>query len=228
MVKKNFLLLAVIGILILLAVFPPAMAQTADSGDIKVILNGAEILFDTAPVICDGRTMVPMRAVFEALGMEVDWAEDTQTVTATNKDVTLTLAIGEPTVLKETAEGEEVIPMDVVPAIKDGRTLVPIRFIAESTGCYVGWDEKTKTVIAVSPSLPQNVGRLYYEDGETLLYLGEIKNSLPCGKGTYFYEDGSVLCIGEFKDGEMNGLCTVYGIEFAESGNYKDGTLVSE
>ena len=52
----------------------------ADVAEIQVILNGERLEFDVPPQIINDRTMVPMRAIFEALGMEVEWNQETQTV----------------------------------------------------------------------------------------------------------------------------------------------------
>lgn len=68
-------------------------AVNADD-DIKVLLDDKEITFDVPPQIIEERTVVPFRAIFEALGYEVDWNEETQTVTGVKGDITLTMVIG--------------------------------------------------------------------------------------------------------------------------------------
>ena len=222
MVKKSFVIILSILLIALLSLLPTVAAQKS-TGEIRVVLNGAELSFDSAPILQNDRTFVPMRAIFEALGMTVEWTAETQSILARDENITLRLRVDETSVTKETPQGTETIETDVAPFIKEDRTMVPLRLITEATGCFVSWDPPTHTVVIVSQEFPENVGRLYYEDGETVLYLGEIRNSLPNGKGTYFYENGSVLCIGEFKDGEMNGACTVFGINTVESGFYQNG-----
>ncbi|MBO5370356.1 MAG: copper amine oxidase N-terminal domain-containing protein, partial [Clostridia bacterium] len=58
------------------------------------MLNGEKVLFDVLPTITDGRTLVPLRAIFEALGAKVEWNGETQTITATKDDKTVVLTIG--------------------------------------------------------------------------------------------------------------------------------------
>lgn len=110
---------------------------------IQVVLNGAALTFDTSPTIENDTTLVPFRGIFEALGMEVTWDEATQTVSAWKDGVTLTLTIGS----AEADKNGEKIGLLAAPVLsKEGRTLVPVRFIAESLGLTVTWDEATRTV----------------------------------------------------------------------------------
>ena len=109
---------------------------------IKVLLNGKEISFDQPPVLKDGRTLVPVRAIFEAMGAVVNWDDKTQTVTAVRGNTTVVMQIGN-TVMKV---NDEKIILDVPPQILNSRTLVPARAVAESFGADVKWDDKTSTV----------------------------------------------------------------------------------
>lgn len=106
------------------------LSAYADSNEITVIHNGSEIVFDQLPEIVNGRTMVPVRAVFEAFDMDVRWESDTRTVTAIKDGLVIELVIGS---LEPVVNGKTVV-IDSVSYIKNGRTLVPLRFIAESTG----------------------------------------------------------------------------------------------
>jgi len=109
---------------------------------IKVFLNGKRIRFDQPPIIQDGRTLVPLRAIFEAMEATVEWDDKTKTVTAKKGDTTIVMTIGNKTMKKN---GEEIV-LDVPPQIVNGRTLVPARAVAESFGAEVGWDGSTRTV----------------------------------------------------------------------------------
>lgn len=111
--------------------------------DIKVTLNGNAITFDQPPVIKDDRTLVPVRAIFEALGAEVRWDGDTQTVLSQKGATLVQLKIGSNIM---TVNGRD-IALDVPAQIINDRTLVPVRAIAEAYGCSVDWDGATKTVI---------------------------------------------------------------------------------
>ena len=116
------------------------------SDSIKVKLDGKTISFDVEPQIVEGRTMVPLRAIFEAMGAEIVWDEDTQTVAAV-KDETVVVAIIGSDVMY--VNDEEII-IDVPPLIKAGRTLVPVRFITEAFGYNVKWDNNARSVIITS------------------------------------------------------------------------------
>ncbi|MCL2838640.1 MAG: copper amine oxidase N-terminal domain-containing protein [Oscillospiraceae bacterium] len=116
--------------------------SSAPTSDITVLLNGQVIEFDVLPQIIDNRTMVPMRAIFEALGANVDWDEETLTVTATRGDLTVSLRIGS----DELIRNDEVITLDVPPMIVDNRTLVPLRAISEAMDATIEWDEETRTI----------------------------------------------------------------------------------
>ena len=111
--------------------------------EISVLINGEPIASDQPPVNQDGRTLVPLRAIFVALGASIDWNSDTQTVTVVTEDVTVIMQIGNNVF---TRNGER-ITLDVPPQIVGSRTLVPIRAVAESFGADVDWEQSTQTVV---------------------------------------------------------------------------------
>lgn len=123
-----------------------AVAPAAASNDIKVIVDGIVVNFDVQPQIIDGRTMVPLRAIFEALGATVDWNESTKTITANKGDLFVKCAIGSYSM--DTSSGTKTI--DVPPTIINSRTLVPARFIAEGFNCDVQWDAANRRVTITS------------------------------------------------------------------------------
>jgi len=114
-----------------------------NDGGIKVELDNSRLAFDVLPIIQNGRTLVPMRAIFEALGADVEWDGKTQTVTAKNKDVTIKLQIGNNVLIKN---GQKM-QMDVSPMLIDGRTMVPVRAVSDSFNVSVDWDNYTRTVV---------------------------------------------------------------------------------
>lgn len=117
------------------------------SGTISVYLNNKQIDFDTNPIIESDRTLVPMRAIFEALGAEVKWYDETNTATAVKDDVTVSVTIDGDTMLKN----GESITLDV-PArlIDDSRTFIPLRAVSEAFGCTVNWSEELQRVDILS------------------------------------------------------------------------------
>lgn len=110
---------------------------------IDVTLNGAALAFDQPPVMTNNRVMVPIRAIFEALGYTVDWDQATQTGTATNGDNAITVQVNNPEI---TYDGG-TYHCDVALQNISGRILVPIRAISESAGCDVFWNQSMKKVI---------------------------------------------------------------------------------
>lgn len=111
---------------------------------IKVIVNGEQVMFpDQQPVIIKDRTLVPMRGIFDALNLPVRWLEDPQMIKTKTAQGDLTFRIGSRMVNKN---NNQVIMLEVAPQIINNRTMVPVRFIAESTGATAEWIESTRTV----------------------------------------------------------------------------------
>lgn len=114
-------------------------------GSPTMTVNGVEKPIDgegTVPVITDGRTLLPIRAVIEELGGAVGWDGETRTVALElNGDIILMQADSNTAFLNEEARS-----LDVAPAIINGRTMLPIRFVAESFNLNVEWDGETQTV----------------------------------------------------------------------------------
>jgi len=113
---------------------------------IKVTVDGDRVQFDQLPVIENGRTLVPLRAIFEKFGAEIKWDDVTQTVTANRWGVEISLSIGS----SEMHINDEVKTLDVPAQLIGGRTMVPVRAISEAFGCGVKWIEDTKTVVITS------------------------------------------------------------------------------
>jgi len=126
---------------------PSGAAPAVPAPPIRVTLNGENISFDQPPIMESGRTLVPLRAIFEALGAEVDWNGDTQTVTAVKDGVTVTLRIGSYDLIKSGHAPTQTSTLDVPPQLVGGRTMVPARAVAESFGATVDWCGDTRTVI---------------------------------------------------------------------------------
>ncbi len=109
---------------------------------VAVMLNGNYVYSDVAPTIRDGRTLLPMRAIFEALGANVSWDEATATATATTSEVTIKITENQTT----TYVNDIATELDVPAMIIDGRFVVPVRFVSEALGANVTWDGITSLV----------------------------------------------------------------------------------
>lgn len=116
---------------------------------LSVQLSGKTLTFpDVQPFFENGRTMVPFRAVAEALGAEVGY--DSGTVSASLDGTVCRFAIGGDTLtVSDRATGKvlKTVPLDASPIEKDGRTCVPVRFLAESLGLTVEWDDGAQCAV---------------------------------------------------------------------------------
>lgn len=115
--------------------------------------GGSSIALDAVPVIVEGRTLVPIRAVVESLGGTVAWDAGSQAVTISLGGTQLKLVIGKATAL---VNGKST-PIDstnakVVPQILNSRTMLPLRFVVESLGADVQWEASTQTITITYPT----------------------------------------------------------------------------
>ena len=138
--KRAFLAL----LLGVLALWLPVISSPvrAQEGGIRVYLDAVEIPLDVPGQIQDGRTMVPFRAIFEALGAKVEWDPAKRMVSAERGDDTLVLTV-DSTVVEWR---RSLIRVDAAPVIVEGRTLVPLRFVAQALGLHVVWDGENRSV----------------------------------------------------------------------------------
>lgn len=119
-----------------------SQSVAVQSDEITVLINGVKQNFPQPALMKDGSTLVPMRAVFEALGATIKWDQATQTVTATKGDTTIMLMIGKPTAFVN----GKAVALSVPGQIINESTYVPLRFVGEALGNKVGWDGDTYTV----------------------------------------------------------------------------------
>lgn len=125
----------------------PVLAAEPDQG-ISVQIDGQMLAFtDAVPEAVNGRTYLPFRAVLEAMGAEVDYDGEAQTVSAKRDGVELAMVIGERTFTVTENGQTRTVEMDAAPYVKADRTYIPIRYAAEAFGYSVGWDQDDKTAI---------------------------------------------------------------------------------
>lgn len=110
--------------------------------DITVLHNGVRVYFDVDPYIENGRTMVPVRGFAYLLGADTCWDHDSKTVTLVRDGTTIRLTIGQTAAFVNDSE----ISLDSPAVILNGRTMVPLRFIAEAFGADVDWEPVARTV----------------------------------------------------------------------------------
>ena len=111
-----------------------------------VYVDGEKLVADVEPFIEEDRTMVPMRAIFEAVGASVTWDQDTKTVISIKNSETtqnvVVLQIGNTSAFVNS----ESVALDVPAKVINDRTFVPLRFVMESLDANVDWNPDTFTV----------------------------------------------------------------------------------
>ena len=185
---------------ILVGTLVVACATPVMADDIQVTLNGETLAFDVKPQIINDRTMVPLRAIFEALGAVVDWNQDTKTITSQKADRKVILGIGEKTMLVN----DNTVEIDTPAQIVEDRTLVPVRAIAEAYDADVTWNADTKTVVIVDNTpnatvtpTPEKQAEYEYKAKTVAYYQGggnlpRYDSVVDCGKEIKFDELESV------------------------------------
>lgn len=108
----------------------------------NIFIGDNNIKFDTPPVIKEGRTLIPVRAISESLGAHVDWNAEEKIVTITKEEKVIVFYLAENKVYVNDNEVEIDVPAEVM----NNRTMVPIRFIAEQLGLKVQWDEELQVI----------------------------------------------------------------------------------
>jgi hypothetical protein len=123
---------------------PPTQPQPAPPADgVGVTINGIPQAFEVPPQIINDRTMLPFRAIGEALGMVVDFDNETRTATMTADGITVTHII----LTNEITVNGVTSTFDVSSVIVDNRTLMPVRMLVEAIGAQVDWDGNTRTAV---------------------------------------------------------------------------------
>lgn len=190
------------------------MTTTAFAGsEIKVAIDGEYVKFDVKPQAVNGRTMVPLRAIFEALGADVDWDNDSQTVIAIKDDIKVTATIGN-TKMYVNDSGKT---MDVAPMAIDGRTLVPVRFIAEAYNCDVEWDGDNN-IVDITTRKPYVIRKL--ADAK----LDNLDFATMDEEDNIYYIDSDNNCIYkmDIKTGEKTKLIDTQNFSYNEIGIDED------
>ena len=120
-----------------------------DQHDINIYINGNWIYTDQQPIIQKDRTLAPFRAITEALGYAVEWDSKLQTVTLQNekKIIHLKMNSNEAVInIFDDGKMSETVTLEVPTKLINGRTFVPVRFLAENIGAEVVWDQNNRTI----------------------------------------------------------------------------------
>jgi len=188
MIKMLKKILSFLMILILISGYSQAFSE----GSVKVFLNGNEISFDQPPVIKDDRTLVPVRAVCEALGADVYWNDsitDTQIILIIKNEIKLFMECSASYLtrfigfsidyLREYGYTEDFW-MEVPPEIINNRALLPIRAVCEALGVLVEWDEDGRNINLSCPNYYiENVNKDKTFADEVFNYIKEFREAEP-------------------------------------------------
>ena len=121
----------------------PALA----AGNVSVTIDGEAVVFaDQAPVIVDGRTLVPVAAVFHAIDFVSQWDAETRQVTLTRGQDEVIIVIDNNVFTTNAVSHTLDVPAQII----GGSTMLPIRAVLESVGYNLTWDEATRTVIIIT------------------------------------------------------------------------------
>lgn len=124
----------------------PVVKISLTIGNTTATLNGENVECDAAPIIRNGRTMLPIRFIAEALGADVSWTEQTKTVSVKKFNFSISLFVGGFSA-EVTKNGRvEKVELDSPSFIENGRTYLPVRFVSENLGAKVDWNGDTQTV----------------------------------------------------------------------------------
>ena len=194
-----------------------AASQTTDN--ITVTVDWDEIKFDVPPKIINGRTMVPLRAIFEALDAQVDWDGITRTVTGYRNNTFVSLVIDS----RIATLNGKTVELDVPAIIDSGRTLVPARFISESLGAKVTWNEKLRKVEILTQDVIQ------IPDGN---FEKAIRNNIKKYSGDIYSSDLKGIKVFDGRDADISDIEGIQYMKnvthlYLEKNNISDITLLS-
>ncbi|MDL2248806.1 copper amine oxidase N-terminal domain-containing protein [Tyzzerella sp. OttesenSCG-928-J15] len=138
--------LLIMALMLSYLVAPPAYTVSA-SDTINVTIDGQAVKFaNQQPAIVEGRTLVPVRGVFEHLGFSVEWNSELSQATLSGNGYTVILTIDSDVFTTNGTENTLDVPAQII----NDTTMLPIRAVLESVGCSVDWENDTKTVLITS------------------------------------------------------------------------------
>lgn len=200
-VVKGLALVSIVSLLFTIPVTADANTSAVRTDNtVRVKVNGVQLDFtgDTAPFITSGRTLVPMRKSFEAVGAKVDWDDSKKEVTISKNGNVVKLVIGKGTY---TVNGvTKNMETGVVSQIVGGRTVLPARYVAEALGIQVGWDSAERIVLlstdanAASSNIINGIDTKVFPEGITFT-TPYNSNGLPIVLPAYSTSPSGMLAI---------------------------------
>ena len=144
--------------------------QQSVTRELGLSVDGEMLSFDVHPFIENDRVLVPLRGVMEGLGADVEWDRQTHAVSVAAEGVNIRLVIGENTAkVVKTVDGtpvEQTVELDVAAKLVNDRAFVPVRFVSETLGANVDWDNRLRMVI-IETGIQHDKGGRAPERGRT-------------------------------------------------------------
>lgn len=178
--------------------------EKTKTNEISVLVDGEKINFDQQPENINGRIMVPIRFVVEKMGCTVEWDGDTQTVYINTSDCPLIKKAVKTDNINVYVNNEIVVFEDQQPVNKNGRVLIPVRFVAEKLGYTVEWNNDNQTVL-----ITKDISTIVYDVRDTF-FGASIEEVKRTEKNPLFYEDEDTLTYSgvDFHDYKVDILYT--------------------
>lgn len=165
---------SVLGILILIFTACLGASASVYADGISVNVDGEPVVFDAEPFFQNDRTMVPIRAIFEAFGANVEWDEASQTAVSTLGGTTVSIRLGSPEMTVSDSAGARTVALDAAAISVSDRTFVPVRAISEAFGAEVYWNEGKQLV-----EIGMDSRKVYFPEGERLYKTTYRVTSMP-------------------------------------------------
>jgi hypothetical protein len=169
-----------------------SVAANAEEAPVKVYFEGQPMQFEVQPVIENGTTLVPFRAIFERIGLKVGWDGKLNKVTGESTNLNIEMFLNS----SQAKVNDKPAYMQAVPKLINNSTMVPLRFVSEVSGKDVTWDEATRTI---------NINRGYEKDvtsnpygGDSFLKLDDVQSNL--GVKPDVYQTGDTVYTTWYKE----------------------------
>lgn len=217
-----------VSLLLVMALMFSINIATFASETIYVTLDGNYIEFDVKPQIINGRTMVPIRAIFEKMGATVEWDGSTSSAICTKDGTVVKMTVNS----VDMYINNQLTKMDVSPVVIDGRTLAPARYVAESFGADVQWSHKKSTVVICSkgvyayadyPDIPDlgkcfNISAFDEKDSNGYKVISYNFTDLENEKHYSYLYDNSALILGGYSEEIYKHVGDTYYFKYTKKG----------
>lgn len=179
-IKLSLLLVAVLVVMSSPAPAAAAAASENAAETISISINDQYLVRDVSPAVKNSTTMVPVRVISEELGAEVNWNNQNHTVMVTNREKQIKLTLGSKQAIIINNTGSNTVQIGVAPFVQDGKTMVPLRFIAEELGMEVKWDNAEHMIRLMSSTADKEAAKAELED-----YLISVNSTKEADIGFY-------------------------------------------